>query len=126
MDITPLVPKGLLVIEAYGDGGFRVSGVRHEGSVLILPEGAKAWPVATLDDITSESLQPVLASSDTIDILFLGSGQRATMLPEGLRQAFREVGIAVEAMDTGAACRTYNVLLAEGRRVAAALIAVSR
>ncbi len=126
MDITPFVPKGLLVIEAYGDGGFRVSGERHEGSVLVLPEGAEAWSPATPEEITIESLQPVLASSATIDILFLGCGERSAMLPAPLRQAFREAGTAVEGMDTGAACRTYNVLLAEGRRVAAALIAVSR
>ena len=121
MDVTPLIPAGRQVIESYGTAGFRVSGTAHAGSILVFADTTVAWPVATFDDVTVERLAPVLARGD-ISILLLGCGRRMAQVPAELRRALRDGGIVLDAMDTGAACRTYNILLAEERRVAAALI----
>jgi uncharacterized protein len=112
------------VIDAYGGGGFRVDGQSIRGSVIVLPERVVAWNVVDLADVTLESLQPVIDAAGEIEILLIGTGARFSLVPPALKQALKEKGIAADAMDTGAACRTYNVLRAEGRRVAAALIAV--
>lgn len=125
MDITPLLPKGSQLIEAYGDGGFRVSSQRYNGSVLILPQQTLLWPVRDWTEIREEDFAPVLHSEPNPEMLVIGCGADFQMIPGFLKRLlFRQRGIAVEAMDTGAACRTYNVLMAEGRRVAAALVAV--
>ena len=124
MDITPAVPAGRQVVESYGGGRFRVSGVSFEGSVLVLPERTVAWDATRPEDVSPERLRPVLDLASEIEILLLGCGPAWAPVAVELREALREHGIALESMDTGAACRTYNVLLAEGRRVAAALIAV--
>lgn len=113
------------VIDAYGSGGFRVSGEAFRGSILVLPSGVVSWPVAEIDALTLESLAPIVEAAPQIEILLLGCGPRAAMVPPALRQALRQAGLVVDAMDTGAACRTFNVLRAEERRVAAALIALS-
>lgn len=124
MDVTPAIPAGRQVIEAYGDGGFRVSGSRYEGSLLLFPARVVAWPVAAMAAVTVESLQPVLEAAGDVDLLLLGCGQAMAPVPAELRRRLKAVGIVVEQMDTGGACRTWNVLLGEDRRVAAALIAV--
>jgi uncharacterized protein len=125
MDVTPLVPKGRQLINGYGDGGFRISGVRHEGSVWLLPDVTVPWPVSQLGDIDIEAIAGLIAqSAQQVGILLIGTGSQMLPLPKALRQACQAAGIAVEPMDTGAACRTYNVLLTEERAVAAALIAV--
>ena len=115
---------GRKTVSAYGDGGFRIAGERREGSVLVLPDRVAAWPVARMADLGPESLREAIAVADAIDVLLLGCGDEAATVPRSLRDALRAHGIVVDAMDTGAACRTYNVLLGEGRAVAAALIAV--
>jgi uncharacterized protein len=120
LDVTPLVPKDRQVIESYSAEGFRVSGVVHKGAILVLPQSTQAWPVAALEAISLESLGPILEAG--AQILLLGCGRRMAPLPLSLRQALRARQLVVDAMDTGAACRTYNVLLAEDRRVAAALL----
>ncbi len=124
MDITPLVPEGLQLIQAYGDRRFRVSGVAHEGSLLIFPRRTLAWQVTRPEDITYELLMPVVEAGETVEVLLLGAGKAAYLLPNAVREPLRAKGISVEIMDTGAACRTYNVLATEERLVAAALIAV--
>jgi uncharacterized protein len=126
MDLTPLVPAGRRIIEAYGDGGFRISGVRHSGSVLVFPELVIAWAVARWSEIDPAQLLSMLieASRPQPELILLGTGSSLIRPDAGLRLELRAKGIGMEAMDTGAACRTYNVLLAEGRLVAAALIAV--
>ena len=103
--------------------GFTIAGVRHEGSVLVLPDRTMPWAVRELSAVTMESLAPITAVAASVDILVLGAGARFGLLAPDLRQALRAHGIVTESMDTGAACRTFNVLLAEDRRVAAALIA---
>jgi uncharacterized protein len=115
---------GRAPIDAYGAGGFRFAGMSHRGSILCLPSGIYAWPPAKPDEIDAPALAPVLAERDTLDLLLLGTGPRQQMPAGAVRRAFADAAVALEAMDTGAACRTYNVLLAEGRPVAAALIAV--
>lgn len=125
VDVTPMIPPGRQVLEAYGGGGFKVSGERIEGSLIVLPEHAMAWPVTTFTEITLETLSPVWQTDPGVEILLLGCGASLQMPAADLRQGVREAGPVLEPMDTGAACRTFNVLMAEGRRVAAALIAIS-
>ena len=122
MELTPIVPLDRQVVERYGAAGFRVSGVVHQGSVIVFPDRCLAWEVAEPAGITFEALAPVVEAGG-VEILLVGLGRDFGLLPPALRARLKEAGIAVEAMDTGAACRTYNVLLSEGRRVAAALIA---
>jgi uncharacterized protein len=124
MAITPAVPAGRQLIQGYHPGGFRIAGSAHEGSVLVLPERTFSWPVQAADQVTLESLAPIVAAAPAVELLILGLGSRFLPAPTALRQALKDRGIALEAMDTGAACRTYNLLLAEDRRVAAALIAL--
>jgi uncharacterized protein len=127
MDVTPLIPKGKQVIDAYGDGGFRVSGTRVEGSVIVYPDRLSPWPPVALAEVTASALEEILAAgrAGQVELLLLGTGARMAQVDRSLRQELRAAGVVVEVMDTGAACRTYNVLLAEGRKVAAALIAVA-
>jgi uncharacterized protein len=124
LDITPLVPPGRQIVEAYGAGRFRIAGVVHDGSVLVFPRRTLPWPVARFDQVTAASLVSVTDSEAAVELLLLGTGARMAPVPAELRGTLRAAGIALEAMDTGAACRTYNVLMAEDRRIAAALIAV--
>lgn len=124
MEITPEIPGDRQVIESYGEGRFRISGIAHEGSVLVFPDRTVSWTVPAMDDLSFESLAPVIAAEPEVEILLIGCGARLTLIPGALRAALREHGIGCDPMDTGAACRTFNVLLAESRRVAAALIAL--
>ena len=112
------------VIDAYGNGGFRVGGEAFTGSILVLPDGSVTSWSADASALSPDSFTAVTATSPPPEILLLGCGPRAAFVPPPVRQHLREAGIVVDAMGTGAACRTYNVLIAEGRRVAAALIAV--
>lgn len=127
MDVTPLIPQGKQIIDGYGEGGFRISGQRIEGSVIVFPDKVATWNVADAGLLSAGSLETVSAAgrAGTVELLLIGTGARMTRIEGALRQALRADGVVVEAMDTGAACRTYNVLMAEGRRVAAALIAVA-
>ncbi len=115
---------GRHLIDAYGNGGFRFADMSHRGSVLALPGGIHAWPVASADALTLGLFAPVLAEAAEIRILLVGTGREVCFLAPEIRTALREAGIGVDVMQTGAAARTYNVLLAENRPVAAALIAV--
>lgn len=125
IDLTPLLPEGRQIIQAYGDGGFRVAGVRLTGSILVLPDRTAPWPVGSFAEVSVDSLLPVVEADLRPEILLLGCGGEMAFVPEQIRTPLRAAGIVIEAMDTGAACRTWNVLLAEERRVAAALIAVA-
>ena len=125
MTDTPHYPRQV-GIDAYGNGGFRFAGVSHRGSLLCLPKGMFAWDVATFTEITAETLAPIFAVADDIDVLLIGLGPDIAAIPRELRDALRERKVIVEAVNTGSAIRTYNVLLAEERAVAAALIAVDK
>ena len=112
-------------IDAYGDGGFRLAGARHDGSVLILSDEARRWEVERFDQLSLAALQPVLdAGAAEVEFVLLGVGPRNAMPPREIRDGLRAAGIGLEFMDTPAAAKLYNLLTAEGRRVAAALIAV--
>jgi len=113
-------------IDAYGNSGFRFADMSHRGSLLCLPTGMLGWSVTEPAEITLDSLAPVLAAADEIDVLMIGLGHDITGLSPDIRAALRARGIIIEAISTGSAVRTYNVLLAEQRAVAAALIAVDR
>lgn len=112
-------------IDAYGDGGFRLAGERHEGSVLILNDEPRSWTVTRLADLTLADLQPVLdAGPEAVEFVLLGAGARNALPPREVRDGLRAAGIGLEFMDTPAAAKLYNLLTSEGRRLAAALIAV--
>lgn len=111
-------------IDAYGNGGFRFAEMSHRGSIVVLPSGIRAWDVTSPAEFNADAFAPVLAEAGEIEILLVGTGRDAAAFPAALRQLFREAGIGLDVMQTGAAARTYNVLVAENRKVAAALIAV--
>ncbi len=111
-------------IDAYGNGGFRFGDMSHRGSILIVPSGIYAWPVTRLEEADEPSFARVFAERDRLDFILFGVGPVMRAVPTALRLAFRARGIGLDVMDTGAAARTYNVLLGEARRVGAALIAV--
>ena len=126
MDLTPLIPGGRQIVESYGEGRFRVSGLLYQGAILVLPDRTVPWPVALASEASLENLETIVASGRQggVELLLLGQGASMQLVSTELRQGLRAAGVVLEAMDTGAACRTYNVLMAEGRRVAAALIPV--
>jgi uncharacterized protein len=115
---------GRHAIDGYGAGGFQFADMSHRGSILALPSGIYAWDAATPDDLTLEAFSKVLAEKAEIEHLLIGTG--AAMLPLfDLRAALRAKGLPAEPMATGAAARTYSILLGEKRRVAAALLATA-
>jgi uncharacterized protein len=120
---TPHLPSPAQ-IDAYGNSGFRFAGMSHRGSLLCLPDGIWAWPVKDVSELTSSTLEAVFARGQALDVFLIGAGRDPWPLPERLRARFRELLISVDTMATGAAVRTYNILLAENRRVGAGLIAV--
>ena len=124
--MQPAPPRypGRAPIEAYGNGGFRFAGMSHRGSLLCLREAIVGWPPITAEDLRLDDFALLLAEPTGIELLLLGTGRDFVLPSQSLRSELREVGIRIEPMDTGAACRTYNVLLAESRPVGAALIAV--
>ncbi|WP_159585862.1 Mth938-like domain-containing protein [Chelativorans xinjiangense] len=115
---------GRAAIDAYGNGGFRFAEMSHRGSILCLPSGIHGWSAADAAALREEDFARPLAEADAIEILLVGTGRTLLSLPPALRLRLKEAGMAVETMATGAAVRTFNVLLAEERAVAAALIAV--
>jgi uncharacterized protein len=123
MAATPHLPNPA-PIDAYGKGGFRFAGMSHRGSLLCLPDGIWAWPVTGLAELNEVALLPVFERAGKLDLFLIGAGGDPWVLAEGLRARFRALSISVDAMTTGAAVRTYNILLAENRRVGAGLIAV--
>jgi uncharacterized protein len=115
---------GRAPIDAYGNGGFRFADMSHRGSILCLPSGIYGWPVADGDALDLEKLEKVFADAADIEVLLVGTGTTLKPLGKPLREALKGAGISADPMSTGAAVRTYNILLAEQRAVAAALIAV--
>ncbi|MGH6663504.1 MAG: Mth938-like domain-containing protein [Pseudolabrys sp.] len=111
-------------IDAYGSGGFKFAGMSHRGSLLCLPDGIWAWPLTDVRDITAESLEMVFARAANLHVFLIGAGRDPWRIPDRLRDRFRDAGISVDAMSTGAAAQTYNILLGEKRPVGAGLIAV--
>ena len=111
-------------IDGYAPGGFRVGGIWRHGSLLLAAQWWEGWPATAPDGITAASLGRVLRAASDIDVLLVGTGPEIALIDADVRGVLEKAGIGVETMSTPSACRTYNVLLAEGRRVAAALIAM--
>ena len=120
---APHLPRSAS-IEAYGNGGFTFAEMSHRGSLLCLPDAIWAWPIMRPDDIDKTSLARIFAAANSIDTLIIGTGTGVWLPPSPLREALRAVGVVLDAMQTGPALRTYNIMIGERRRVAAALIAV--
>lgn len=121
---TPKLAPDLHVVQGYRPGGFTISGVRYEGALLVFPERVLPWVAEDHRAIDLASLDAVRTAEPLPDLLVIGMGPGFAPIPAELRQAVRAWGVVIEAMATPAACRTYNLLVAEGRRVAAALIAL--
>jgi uncharacterized protein len=120
---APHLPRSA-PIEAYGNGGFAFAEMSHRGSLLCLPDAIWAWPVTRPEEIDEVSLKRVFVAANGIDTLILGTGAGVWRPPSHLREALHAVGIVLDPMQTGPAIRTYNIMIGERRRVAAALIAV--
>lgn len=121
MDVTPLLKPTQKIIQSYAHGKFRVSGEVFDGPVIVGVDFAQSWEnPASLNDPSQFAFL-----RDRCDVLIIGTGEKAALLLPAQRQGYRELGFNVEMMDTGAACRTFNVLTADGRKVAAALLPVS-
>ena len=123
MDITPAV-QGLNLIDSYGPDRFRVRGAIYRGSLIVTAGQVLPWPVTEIGTLTLDAFVPVRKMVPPIEVLLLGTGARTALVPSMLRKEIRAAGIAMDIMHTGAACRTFNVLMMEGRHAAAALIAV--
>jgi len=120
---APHLPRSA-PIEAYGKGGFAFADMSHRGSLLCLPDAIWAWAVTKPEEIDEASLVRVFASANAIDTLIVGTGTAVWLPPRSLREALRAVKVVLDPMQTGPAIRTYNIMMGERRRVAAALIAV--
>ncbi len=115
---------GQVPIDAYGNGGFRFADMAHKGSLLCLPSGIYGWDVKLPGDLIIANLDRVFNEAADIEILLIGSGVDLVPIASKLRDKLRDAFISADPMATGAAVRTYNVLISEGRAVAAALLAV--
>ena len=125
MDVTPLVRKGQQIIQGYAGGVFKISGQSYNGPVIVFPVGTMVWDgVSTFDALNLGNFSTLIAQKEDIDVVLMGCGPKMAFLNQTLKRALKDAGLQVETMDTGAACRTYNVLMAEGRCVVAALIPV--
>lgn len=127
MDIRLDRPDGVQFIESYGAGRFQVAGVYYSGTILVTPEQTLSCPVETpvetIEDLSVEILMPLLDNCE-VGVLLFGCGLKTCAVPSDVRMQARQRGFVSEPMNTGAACRTYNVLLSEKRPVSALLIAV--
>jgi uncharacterized protein len=120
---APHLPRSA-TIDAYGKGGFVFAGMSHRGSLLCLPDAVWAWDVTKPEQIDRYSLDRVFAGANGIDTLIIGTGTSVWLPPRELRESLRALRVTIDAMQTGPAIRTYNIMIGEKRRVAAALIAV--
>ena len=127
MDVTPLVKEGAQIIQGYADGHFRISGQVYDSAVLVFQEKSVAWEIGEsaagdVKALSEKDFAPLLGVSEAIDVVLLGTGKTLVFPDPALKKALKAQGLNIEVMDSGAACRTYNVLMAEDRRVVAALL----
>jgi len=115
---------GRAPIDAYGNGGFRFADMSHRGSILCLPSGIYGWKIDEAAPLDVAAFARVVEEAAEIEVLLVGTGQGIRPLPRELKDVLRARSVTSDPMSTGAAVRTYNVMLAESRAVAAALIAV--
>jgi uncharacterized protein len=124
-DIMPPLAANLLKVDSYGEQGFSINGTMHQGSLLLFPERIVAWDKPDVTRWTLDDFAEVLGTIPPIEVLLLGTGKTHAFIHPDHKRGFKAKSIAVDSMDTGAACRTYNILLSEGRRVAALLMQLS-
>ncbi len=126
MDVTPLISEGQQIIQSYAAGLFRISGISYKGAVIVAPNQTSEWADApeNIDVLSVENFRPLLAHASEIDVILFGTGATMGFVPPKLRSELSALGLSIDVMDTGAACRTYNVLMAEGRRVVAVMMPV--
>lgn len=121
MDITPRIAASSQVIQSYANGGFKIAGKAYAGAVIVTQDSVMPFAGPGFSDLNEGALKDIVAGLPPLEVLLIGAGASAVMPPPFVRAASREIGIGVDIMDTGAACRTFNVLLTEGRQVAALL-----
>lgn len=121
VDITPIISRGSKFIESYSNNGFKISGKVYSGNLLVFPKKVYQWNVADRPDLLEVSHFSRVIGAEDVDILLFGGGKVTFFLEKEVQLQLKEFGIIIECMDTGAACRTYNVLLSEGRKVVVAL-----
>ncbi|MCB9964146.1 MAG: Mth938-like domain-containing protein [Rhodospirillales bacterium] len=123
MDVTPLIPAGRQIIQSYGATGFKISGIRYEDAVMVTPEKTWVWTgKPSVQDLSAADFTDYLPPGNAYDVYLLGTGKTSTFLPAPLLRDLKSRQIHPDVMESGAACRTYNVLMAEGRRVVAFLL----
>ncbi len=120
MDVTPLIAADRQVIQSYSAGGFKISGNSYQGPVIVFPDRTVTWQASSVADLKPGDFD--MLDKKDVDVVLIGCGAQGARLDKDLAQALKARGILPETMDTGAACRTYNVLMADGRRIAAALL----
>ena len=124
LDISPVEFEGRNIIQSYGNGKFQISDKKYDHSVLVFPDQIIPWSPIDTNNLIVDDFKKVLTVGPIVELLLLGCGKTTWFLPLPLRNELKEMGLVLEPMDTGAACRTFNVLLGENRRIAAALMLV--
>ena len=124
LDISPVDFEGRNIIQSYGNGKFQISDKKYDHSVLVFPDLIIPWSPIDTNNLIVDDFKKVLTVGPIVELLLLGCGKTTWFLPLPLRDELKEMGLVLEPMDTGAACRTFNVLLGENRRIAAALMLV--
>ncbi len=126
MDVTPLIKQGAQIIQSYAGGRFRVSGEIYTTPVIVTPDSTRPWDIEDsgggVKGLRAEDFMTLHEGADAVDVILCGTGEKMEFPDIATRKVLKERSLVVEFMDTGAACRTYNVLMAEGRRVAAVLL----
>ena len=115
-------PAQVQVIRTYGPGHFQISDRDWREPVLVTPTATTAWTVTRAEELSTENVAPARTGATPAELLVVGCGSRSVFVPPAVRAALKDIGLSLEVVDTGSACRIYNVLLAEGRRVAAVLL----
>lgn len=121
MDITPLISDKMKIIEGYGQDGFRISGTVYKEAISVMPTLVMPWPDKVPQELVLEDFEPLLEVYPEVELILLGCGAQILPVTSGLRAALKARNVGIDCLDTGSACRTYNVLLSEERRVAAIL-----
>ena len=124
LEISPVNFEGRNIIQSYGNGKFQISDKQYDHSVLVFPDQIIPWSPMDTNNLIVDDFKKVLTVGPIVELLLLGCGKTTWFLPLPLRDELKELGLVLELMDTGAACRTFNVLLGEDRRIAAALMLV--
>lgn len=123
MDVTPLIPNGRKIIQSYGPQGFKVNGVSYNTSIIVTPTDCVEWTAPkSVQELGLSDFSFFDDKVGAVDVILFGAGGKPGMISGIIKTALREKGLSIDVMETGAACRTYNVLMAEGRRVAAMLM----